>query len=204
MKSEEEKQIDLQLFLNWISKTYEENKNNILAYCKNKKLEYDEDVYQSSILLMHDIIKKNGLKDTSDQGMKSYFFMVLRNNMLREKLYARNQKNDANTDNIDALYDVYYNSVNLAPIKKIQLDTLMDFSVIYVLKEVEKHFDQETFNYVRLKFFLGITYKQLIEMTGDSKARTKVSECLKWLKENITKEQIRKEFEQEYGDLLDD
>lgn len=192
-------------FLNWVSSNYEENKNNVIAYAKNKQIEWNEDIYNETILYIYNLIMKKGLSDTTDNGFKNYLFMALRNNILREQMYARNQKKDANTDNIDALYDVYYNSHNLHPIEKIKNDTLQDFSVIYILKQIEKHFDADTFNYVRLKFFLGITYKQLIEMTGNTKARQKVSDAIKWVKENITKTDIHNEFIKEFGDeLLDD
>lgn len=47
-----------------------------------------------------------------------------------------------------------------------------------------------------------MTYKKLAEKTKMRGVRQKVVEVKRWLKDNVTKDEIRKEFYDIYGDIL--
>jgi hypothetical protein len=70
------------------------------------------------------------------------------------------------------------------------------------MKRVEGEFDTEHFYLFRLKTFTNMTYAQLSEKTGIKGCRQKVVDCKNWLKQNVKHEDIRKEFDSIYGEIL--
>ena len=48
-----------------------------------------------------------------------------------------------------------------------------------------------------------MTYKKLAEKTNAKKVRQKIIDVKNWVKENVTKEMIKAEFNEIYGDLLE-
>ena len=127
--------------------------------------------------------------------------MAFKQNLHREKLYARNLKRDENNANIAALNEMYLNS-KLTQQEKLLSDLKKDFSTLYLMHQVEENFDAEQFYLFRLKTFTNMTYKQLYEYTGIKGARQKIVGIKNWLKENVTKEEVDKVFNALYGDIL--
>lgn len=197
---------DETIFLNYISSNYDEVVNTLKILCSQRKQTFDEDIYHDSILRCHKAIQKKGyLKDKSPYGIKSYLMRAYFNLVLEEKRSAKVKKRDENASNLDigGLYETYYNSHNIDSREKVTSDLFKDFSVLYILMLIETNFDSEHFYLFRLKELCkDMTYKKLSEKTGIKAVRQKVVECKKWLKENVTKEDIRKEFYEIYGDII--
>ena len=197
---------DATIFLNYINNNYDKVGGTLKLLSAQRKQKFDEDAFHESILRCHKAISKKGyLKDKSPYGITSYLIRSYFNLINEEKRSAKNAKRDMNynSDNIGGLYETYYNSNNVDSREKVTQDLFKDFSVLYILMLIETNFDSEHFYLFRLKELCkDMTYKKLSEKTGIKAVRQKVVECKKWLKENVTKEDIRKEFFEIYGDLL--
>ena len=81
-------------------------------------------------------------------------------------------------------------------------DLKKDFYTLYLLHKVEDNFDAEHFYLFRMKTFTNMTYAQLAYKTGMKGVRQKVVDVKNWLKQNVKQEDIRKEFQEIYGDLF--
>lgn len=196
---------DETLFLNYINDHYNELKRKYFKFCQEKQYDWDEDIFSDTILKCYDcIVKKGGLKDKSAHGIESYFFIAFRNNIMNEQRYSRNKKRDRNinSDSINDLYEVWYNANNNDARVKIVNDLFKDFSILYIMTQVEDNFDEEHFYLFRLKTLCNLTFKRLSEITQIKASRKKVIEVMHYVKTNITKEEIRKVFYELYGDII--
>lgn len=193
---------DAKLFINYINDNYQELYNSFLAFCNNKSYKFDPDIFQDTIIKCYNLIDKQGyLKDKTPQGIKNYFFMSFKQNILRESQYARNLKRDNNIINLSSANEAYQNS-KLTQEEKLKSDLKKDFYTIYLLHKVEDNFDAEHFYLFRLKTFTNMTYAKLAEYTGMKGVRQKVVTVKNWLKENVSKKEIENEFQNIYGDLF--
>ncbi len=193
---------DAKLFINYINDHYNELYNSFLAFCNDKNYKFDADIFQDTIIKCYNLIDKQGyMKDKTEQGIKNYFFMSFKQNILRESQYARNQKRDNNIINLSSANEAYQNS-KLTQEEKLKSDLYKDFATLYLLKQVEDNFDAEHFYLFRLKTFTNMTYAKLAEKTGIKGVRQKVVNVKNFLKNNVKQEDIRKEFDDIYGELL--
>lgn len=196
---------DEAIFLNYINDHYNELKRKYFKFCQEKQYDFDEDIFSDTILKCYDcIVKKGGLKDKSAHGIESYFFIAFRNNIMNEQRYSRNKKRDRNinSDSINDLYEVWYNANNNDARVKIVNDLFKDFSILYIMTQVEDNFDEEHFYLFRLKTLCNLTFKNLAEKTNIKASRKKVIEVIHWIKDNIRKEDIRQLFFVMYGDII--
>lgn len=197
---------DETLFLNYINNHYQELKNKYWKFCQEKQYTWDEDIFSDTILKCYDcIVKKGGLKDKTPQGIENYFFMAFKNNIMNERRYSRIKKRDNNisSDNINELYENWYNSNFSDARVKITNDLFKDFSILYIMTQVEDNFDNEHFYLFRVKTLVPeMTFKKLAETTKIKASRRKVIEVTHWIKEHIRKEDIRKLFYNMYGDII--
>lgn len=197
---------DQDLFLNYISEHYNELKYKYLNFCREHNYQWDEDIFSDTILKCYEAIRKKGkLNDTTPQGIENYFFIAFKLNLKREGQYARNQKRDRNitSDEINDAYENWYNDNHISAMEKIKSDLFKDFSILYIMMVVEANFDQEHFYLFRIKTLGNLTYKQLQEKTKIKASRQKVIDVKNWLKENVTKNDIKREFTQIYGNLIE-
>lgn len=197
---------DKDLFINYINDHYSELKNKYFKFCQEKDYDWSEDVFQDTILKCYQTIEKVGkLKDTTSYGIESYFFKSFKNNTLLEKVYCRTKNRDynINSDNINDIYEVWYNNNNSTAREKLINDLYKDFATLYIMLQVENNFDSEHFYLFRVKVLTpDMTFKKLAEQTKVKASRKKVIDVTHWLKENVTKEQIKKAFNEIYGDLI--
>lgn len=197
---------DKDLFINYINDHYSELKNKYWKFCQEKDYDWSEDVFQDTILKCYQRIEKVGkLKDTTAYGIESYFFKSFKNNTLLEKVYCRNKNRDHNitSDNINELYEVWFNNNNSTAREKLINDLYKDFATLYIMLQVENNFDSEHFYLFRVKVLTPeMTFKKLAEQTKVKASRKKVIDVMHWVKENVTKEQIKKAFNEIYGDLI--
>lgn len=183
-----------------------QNYNNIRQICKDvckrNKEQYSEDALNDTFIQVHKIIQKKGkLDDMSDNGIMRYFVRSYVNNLRMEKRYAYHKKRDYNITQ-EEFNDRYEQSLS-SKRDKIIKDLLEDFSVLYIMKLVELNFPPEQLYLYKLKMICNKTYKQIHDYTKIKKSRDKIIEVNKWVKQNLTRDVIKKEFMSIYGDLIE-
>lgn len=197
---------DETIFINYINDNYSGVTNTLRILCGQRQQTFDEDTFHESILRCHKAINKKGyLQDKSAYGITSYLIRSYFNLVNEEKRSARNKKRDQNydSDNITNLYEDWYNDHNLDAREKIVGDLYSDYAVLYIMNQVEQNFDSEHFYLFRLKMLMkDMTYKKLAEKTKMKGVRQKVVEVKRWLKDNVTKDDIRDSFFEIFGDIL--
>lgn len=196
---------DQDLFINYISEHYDELKCKYRTFCGLNGYHWDEDIYSDTIVKCYDAIAKKGkLNDTTAQGIENYFFISYKLNVKREGQYARNQKRDLNitSDNINDVYEEWYNSNHTTSRQKLLTDLWKDFSTLYVMNVVESNFPPEDFYLFKLKTLCNMTYKEVQEKTNEKRIRQRIVDIKNWLKENIKKEDVKTAFYEIYGNLI--
>lgn len=184
---------DEELFIKTIGEMLPILKPKMKAYCNSMNKQWSEDVFMQTILNCYNAIaRKGGLADKTEKGIENYFFNSFYTNIKREALYSRNAKRD-NTNDLFGKYE-HYQGTNLTESEKVESDLYKDFAVLYLLKRAEQQFDPETFYLFNLKFIGQYTYKQLQEHVKAKAIRQRVAEVKRWLKENVTKEEIDDAF----------
>ena len=195
---------DETIFLNYINDHYTQLKNKYFKFCQEKQYTWNEDIFSDTIIKCYESIVKRGIKDKTPQGIENYFFKAFKNNIMNEQRYSRNKKRDKNinSDTINDLYETWYNdNFNDARVKIIN-DLFKDFSILYIMMQVEDNFDSEHFYLFRIKTLCNLTFKSLAEKTKIKASRRKTIEVMRWVKDNIHKEDIRKLFFNLYGDII--
>lgn len=185
-----------------ISQNYNNLKQVCKDVCKRNKEQYSEDALNDTVIQVHKIIQKKGkLDDMSDNGIMRYFVRSYVNNLRCEKRYAYHKKRDYNITQ-EEFNDRYEQSLS-SKRDKIIKDLLEDFSVLYIMKLVELNFPPEQLYLYKLKMICNKTYKQIHDETRIKKSRDKIIEVNKWVKQNLTRDVIKKEFFDIYGDLIE-
>ena len=185
-----------------ISQNYNNLKQVCKDVCKRNKEQYSEDALNDTVIQVHKIIQKKGkLDDMSDNGIMRYFVRSYVNNLRMEKRYAYHKKRDYNITQ-EEFNDRYEQSLS-SKRDKIIKDLLEDFSVLYIMKLVEFNFSPEQLYLYKLKMICNKTYKQIHDETRIKKSRDKIIEVNKWVKHNLTRDVIKKEFFDIYGDLIE-
>ena len=185
-----------------ISQNYNNLKQVCKDVCKRNKEQYSEDALNDTVIQVHKIIKKKGkLDDMSDNGIMRYFVRSYVNNLRMEKRYAYHKKRDYNITQ-EEFNDRYEQSLS-SKRDKIIKDLLEDCSVLYIMKLVELNFPPEQLYLYKLKMICNKTYKQIHDETKIKKSRDKIIEVNKWVKQNLTRDVIKKEFFDIYGDLIE-
>lgn len=193
-------------FLNYVNDNYIGIQTKIKMLCGKNKQRFDEDCFHEAILRCYNAIEKKGcMNDSSPTGIEGYLIRSYFNLVKEMKRSAMNAKRDLNytSDNISSLYEDYYNSHNLDAREKIVNDLFADYSVLYIMNQVEQNFDNEHFYLFRLKMLIkDMTYKKLQEKTKMKAVRQKVVEVKRWLASNVTKDEIRDSFFEIFGDII--
>ena len=135
-------------------------------------------------------------------GLVNTIFVVFLTQHLGN-VFCKKRDNNISSDNINELYENWYNSNFSDARVKITNDLFKDFSILYIMTQVEDNFDNEHFYLFRVKTLVPeMTFKKLAETTKIKASRRKVIEVTHWIKEHIRKEDIRKLFYNMYGDII--
>lgn len=186
-------------FLKFANDNYDDFKKKWRKYLYDRQIEFDEDVYSDTILKVFDYIRANGIKDTTDSGMANYWFKAFNINIKREKQYSRNANLDKNIDATEELDKETNGDDELQ--MKIRRQVFDDWSIVYILRLVENNFDSISFHCFRLYYVLDkMTYQRLREITKVKDAKKRVVMVKNWLKDNLTKKDLEKEFSNYYDD----
>lgn len=187
-------------FLQWLNDNYAQQKTKLQKFCNNKNYSWSEDVFCDTYVKVFDKISKNGIADDNPEGYENYLFQSFTNNIKRELQYARNSKR-ADNNNLPT-YNEVFKSGQLTEHEKLLSDLWKDYSVLYILKKIENVFPYDDCRLFKIKLFEKLTYKELLQKTGVKGCRQKIINIKNWIKENVRKEDIRKEFETEFQDLM--
>lgn len=189
------------VYFTCLNKNYNNLKQVCKDVCKRNQEQYSEDTLNDTVIQIHKIIQKKGkLDDMSDNGIMRYFVRSYVNNLRMKKRYAYHKKRDYNITQ-EEFNDRYEQSLS-SKRDKIIKDLLEDFSVLYIMKLVELNFPPEQLYLYKLKMICNKTYKQIHDETKIKKSRDKIIEVNKWVKHNLTRDVIKKEFFEIYGDLI--
>lgn len=187
-------------WLSVISTVYDEYRKKYLKLANDLKYTVDEDIINNTILACYDSISRNGLKDTSLQGCKNYLFRAFKCNLNAVSNY--NKRKDT-TDDLNGLVE-QYESQGEATYVKTKKQLFDDYSLIYILNKVEENFDNISFHCFRLKTMIEkCTYQKLRDITKVKDCKKRVVKINKWLRENMTKQEIYEAFIQDYPSYED-
>lgn len=191
------------MYLEWVGRNLSQLQERMKKYCASQHLPYDEDIFSDTYLKIYEKIRKNGLADTSEEGMLNYTFIAFKINTLREPQYARNKKRNLNVEDgdLNTLYEDFLEG-EITQREKLVGDLFKDFAVIHILHLVEEHFDPEHFKLFQMKFLGDMTFKELRRKSGVKGARDKVKEVMEWLKANVTKDEVRESFFEIFSEII--
>lgn len=166
------------------------------TYFSEIGLEFDIDILNDTLIKCYDTISRLGLKDGEKESM-NYLFKAFKMNSLRELQYARNKYREVVEDievigdKLEAQFSDY----------KIAKDLWTEFQFDYIIKEVEMSWDKNSFYLFKLKYVLNVDDETIKKKTKNSDWKKDLRQITKWLKTNVKKEDIYKEFNARYPDI---
>ena len=181
-------------WLKYIGSIYEEYRMKYFKMANDLNYKVSEDMLNDTILACYNSIARNNLSDTTEQGMRNYLFRAFKVNLNAVSNY---DKRKDIVDDLSSLAERYENQGEAA-YQKIKKQLFEDFSVIYILNKVEDNFDSISFNVFRLKAMIPCTYKRLKEITKVKDCKKRVVKVMKWIRLNITKQEILSNFNKTY------
>ena len=179
----------IQLFYTFLENNYTQLQKKYKQMCFLNHITYDEDTLQDTVVKVVDIIKRKGLKDESEKGIESYFFQAFKFNTYQTHLQQSKQLKDDNIDPYDLnIIDEVYSE---APAQ------YADMASKYILNRIKEEFDPLTVGIWRLRYIVSINgeqlnYKKIKEMTKIEDTRRRIVMVNKWIRDNITKEDINR------------
>ena len=184
-------------YINYISTIYEE----YIEVFNN--MYNDEDLAGEVLLKTYNCIKNNGLstidleteEDLKKKVFKNYFFIPAKLTNITNKKYQQKSPIRDTNENIDTIDD-------LPTEEKIKNQIYKDYRVMYIINTVEENFDAIDYRCFRLYHLLkNMTYAKLRQLTGIKNAKMRVITINKWLRQNITEQQILESFNREFNDF---
>ena len=182
-------------WLQYIGTIYEEYRMKYFKMATQLNYNVNEDMLNDTILACYNSIARNNLSDTTEQGMRNYLFRAFKVNLNAISNYDK--RKDV-VDDLSALAEQYENQGE-ATYNKIKKQLHEDYSLIYILEQVENNFDTITFNVFRLKTMIEkCTYQRLRDITKVRDCKKRVVKVMKWIRENITEKEILTNFKKTY------
>ena len=186
-------------WLQYIGTIYEEYRMKYFKMANDLNYNVNEDMLNDTILACYNSIARNNLSDTTEQGMRNYLFRAFKVNLNAISNYDK--RKDV-VDDLTALAE-QYEFQGEATYNKIKKQLFDDYSLIYILEQVENNFDTITFHCFRLKTMLPCTYQRLREITKVKDCKKRVVKVNKWLRENMTRQDIYNAFISDYPSFED-
>ena len=186
-------------WIQYIGTIYEEYRMKYLKMANDLNYNVNEDMLNDTILACYNSIARNNLSDTTEQGMRNYLFRAFKVNLNAISNYDK--RKDV-VDDLTALAE-QYETQGEATYNKIKKQLFDDYSLIYILEQVENNFDTITFHCFRLKTMLPCTYQRLREITKVKDCKKRVVKVNKWLRENMTRQDIYNAFISDYPSFED-
>lgn len=190
---------EAQEWLQYIGTIYEEYRMKYFKMANDLNYNVNEDMLNDTILACYNSIARNNLSDTTEQGMRNYLFRAFKVNLNAVSNYDK--RKDV-VDDLSALAEQYENQGE-ATYNKIKKQLFEDYSLIYILEQVENNFDTITFHCFRLKTMLPCTYQRLREITKVKDCKKRVVKVNKWLRDNMARQDIYNAFISDYPSFED-
>ena len=186
-------------WIQYIGTIYEEYRKKYFKMANDLNYKVSEDMLNDTILSCYNSIARNNLSDTTEQGMRNYLFRAFKVNLNAVSNYDK--RKDV-VDDLSALAEQYENQGE-ATYNKIKKQLWDDYSLIYSFEMVENNFDTITFHCFRLKTMVSCTYQRLREITKVKDCKKRVIKVNKWLRENMTRQDIYNAFIHDYPSFED-
>lgn len=186
-------------WIQYIGTIYEEYRKKYFKMANDLNYKVSEDMLNDTILSCYNSIARNNLSDTTEQGMRNYLFRAFKVNLNAVSNYDK--RKDV-VDDLSALAERYENQGE-ATYNKIKKQLFDDYSLIYIFEMVENNFDTITFHCFRLKTMVPCTYQRLREITKVKDCKKRVIKVNKWLRENMTRQDIYNAFIHDYPSFED-
>ena len=186
-------------WLQYIGTIYEEYRKKYFKMANDLNYKVNEDMLNDTIIACYNSIARNNLSDTTEQGMRNYLFRAFKVNLNAVSNY------DKRKDVVDDLSSLaeQYETQGEATYNKIKKQLFEDYSLIYILEQVENNFDTITFHCFRLKTMLLCTYQRLREITKVKDCKKRVVKVNRWLRENMDRQDIYNAFITDYPSFED-
>lgn len=186
------------LFLEEIAPKLKEYEYKWRIYFKEIALTFNIDVLNDTILKCYDTISRLGLKEGQKESL-NYLFKAFKMNSIRELQYARNKNRDE-VEDIGELHEQFMNSQKSADYK-IVYDLWTEFQFNYITRQVELYFDKSAFYLFKLKYILQLDDDKIRKKSRNQNWKKDLKDIVKWLKANVKKEDIIREFNQKYPEV---
>lgn len=187
-------------WMRYIGTIYEDYRKVLFKYAHLNRLNPSDDLLNDTIIRCYESIARNGLKSTDEETYKGFLFCAWRRNLIPTDSYEKRKDG-----NVDAEYANGEAASNIQPTyDKVKQQLFDDYSTIYIMDLVERNFDPVTFHCFRLKHLSpNCTHAHLREITKVSDSKRRVLEVQRWLKENLTRQQIYSAFVEDFPDFDD-
>ena len=186
-------------WIQYIGTIYEEYRKKYFKMANDLNYNVNEDMLNDTILSCYNSIARNNLSDTTEQGMRNYLFRAFKVNLNAVSNYDK--RKDV-VDDLSSLAEQYENQGE-ATYNKIKKQLFDDYSLIYIFEMVENNFASRTFHCFRLKTMVPCTYQRLREITKVKDCKKRVIKVNKWLRENMTRQDIYNAFIHDYPSFED-
>lgn len=177
----------IELINKTITKHYNDFKKKMKQFCFLNGLTYSDDVLHQTILKVLEMANKRGLSDYTEKGIMGYIFQSYKLNTYQEHLQEQKKKIDDNINvfNLDII-DKEYSE---------ESKQFADLATVYLLKKVKENFDLLTYSVWRIRYLVKVNgeelnYKKIKEMTNIKDVRKRIVDVNKWIRDNITLEEI--------------
>lgn len=158
-------------FLEQSATLYEVNKKKWKTMLKSMGLQFDEDIYNDSIIKVYESIMKG---EDTEGDMVGYWYRSFVNNIKRNKQYSFNSRKE-DIDVIEYLRD----KPDVISTAETYYPNIRD-----MLEKVKLNFDIKSYHLFKIYYMTDITFEQLSEIVGYD-VKTKIMKIKKWLKENV-------------------
>ena len=185
-------------FLQEISPKLKEYEYKWRTYFKEIDLPFDIDVLHDTVLKCYDTISRLGLKQGEKESL-NYLFKAFKMNSIRELQYARNKNRDE-VEDIGELHKQFMNNQKSAGYKIVS-DLWTEFQVDYITRMVELYFDKQCFYLFKLKYILQADDDKIRKKTRNPNWKKDLKYITKWLKANIDRKDIIREFNKKYPEV---
>lgn len=143
----------LTIYYKVISSNYQSFKKKMKQFCFLNHLDYDDDIFQETVLKVAEMTKKRGLRDCSDKGIMNYLFMGFKLNTYQNHLQKTKKRRD---DNVD-VYRLELEDINYTEEDKL----INDLSVRYILNQVKLNFDLISYSVWRLRYLVKLNRRRI-------------------------------------------
>lgn len=191
-------------FLKIVADNYNDCLKKWRKHQLEKQIEFDEDIFQDSILKVYDKILRDGINEDTEQGYLNYFFKSFIFNSKREHQYSRVAYRDRNFDMLSFLENQDNGDSDI--MDKRREEAWQQFVAYNILRLVEENFDTITFRCFRIYYLTKkMSYAKLVETTKIKDAKKRVVNTKKWIQENVDKQELIQQFNnwfEENNDLI--